>query len=82
MIQKWFATGEAISHLRYLEEEGRREKIEVGRDRRAPPRRQGGWGEGKRKPKNLLPIGLMNGTNELNRSRIFISTRKVSPPVV
>jgi hypothetical protein len=23
VAQKWFATGEAISHLRYLEEEGR-----------------------------------------------------------
>lgn len=23
LFQKWFATGEAIAHLRYLEEEGR-----------------------------------------------------------
>ena len=28
VLQKWFATGEAISHLRYLEEEGRIERTE------------------------------------------------------
>ena len=27
LAQKWFATGEAISHLRYLKEEGRIEQI-------------------------------------------------------
>ena len=36
VMQKWFATGEAISHLRYQEEEGKvlreegREKMEGG----------------------------------------------------
>jgi hypothetical protein len=27
LAQKWFATGEAISHLRYLKEEGRIERM-------------------------------------------------------
>ena len=30
--QKWFATGEAISHIRYLEDEGRIERTRVGQN--------------------------------------------------
>jgi len=46
VIQKWFATGEAISHLRYLEEEGRVKK-EEGR---------GEKGEGSQKTRYKLAL--------------------------
>ncbi len=35
VMQQWFATGEAISHLRYLEEEGKVERTENGGQRTA-----------------------------------------------